>query len=98
MNYLEKLSEVIRRKLAARSSDTGLNLDLEWIIEGTKPQLDNFLAFNFSTEGFLFTFDEYSIGPYAAGRQDAWIPFSDLSGLVLPDELIRKEIAEKIKK
>lgn len=87
VNYLETLSDAIRGKLAAKSSDTDLNLEHEWVIEGTKPQLENFSNFNFSALGFLFTFDEYSIGPYAAGRQEVWIPFSKLPDLVLPDEL-----------
>jgi hypothetical protein len=86
-DYLEKVSNAVRGKLTDETSGTGFNVDRAWMIKGTEPQLENFSKFNFSTFGFLFTFDEYSIGPYAAGRQEIWIPFSELSGLVLPDEV-----------
>jgi hypothetical protein len=90
VDYLEKLSEEIRGKLAIRSLEAGWGLDHEWVLKGTGPQLENFSKFNFSASGFLFSFDEYSIGPYAAGRQEVWLPFLELSGLVLPDELKSK--------
>jgi hypothetical protein len=86
-DYLEQLSKAVREKLTGRCSDTGGDLYREWVLEGTEPKPANFTKFNFSTLGILFSFDEYSIGPYAAGRQEIWIPFSELSGLVLPREL-----------
>ena len=57
------------------------------MLEGTEPELGNFSIFNFSVSGLLFSFDEYLVGPYSAGRQEILVPFSELSGLVLPDEL-----------
>ena len=87
VNYLGQLSIAVRQKLL---SGCGLNegdLDRRFVLEGTEPELGHFSTFNFSTSGLMFSFDEYSVGPYAAGRQEIWVPFSELSGLVLPDEL-----------
>jgi len=86
-NYLEQLSDVVRKKFASRCRGSEGDLDQRAVFEGTEPELGNFSRFNFSASGLLFTFDEYSVGPYAAGRQEIWVPFSELSGLVLPDEL-----------
>lgn len=83
-DYLEKVSNAVRGKLIDRTSGSG---DRDWVMKGTEPELENFFKFNFSASGFLFTFDEYSIASYAAGREEVWVPFSELSGLVLPDEL-----------
>ena len=89
-DYLRQLSERIRAKLTTRCSNSELDLNDDWVLEGTKPKLENFATFNFSASGLLFSFDEYSVGPYAAGRQEVWVPFSELSDLVLPEELKSK--------
>ena len=86
-DYLGQVSKAVRAKFASRRSDNEGDLDQERVNEGTEPKAENFAIFNFSTSGFLFSFDEYSVGPYAAGRQEILIPFSELSGLVLPNEL-----------
>lgn len=87
IDYLEQLSEATRAKLSGRRSGSDLDLNNGWVIEGTEPKLENFNKFNFSASGLLFSFDEYSVGPYAVGRQEVWVPFSELSDLVLPEEL-----------
>lgn len=87
VDYLGQLSMVVRKTLLASCKDSEGGLDERFVLEGTEPKLENFSAFNFSTSGLLFSFDEYSVGPYSAGRQEALVSFSDLSGLVLPDEL-----------
>jgi hypothetical protein len=87
IDYLEQLSEATRAKLSERRSGSDLDLNNGWVLEGTEPKLENFDKFNFSASGLLFSSDEYSVGPYAAGRQEVWVPFSELSDLVLPEEL-----------
>ena len=87
IDYLEQLSEATRAKLSERRSGSDLDLNDGWVLEGTDPKPENFDKFNFSASGLLFSFDEYSVGPYAAGRQEVWVPFSELSDLVLPEEL-----------
>ncbi|MEP6935940.1 MAG: DUF3298 domain-containing protein [Nitrospirota bacterium] len=89
VDYLGLLSIVVRQKLLSRCGLNVGNLDRLSVLKGTDPELRNFSTFNVSASGLLFNFDEYSVGPYAAGRQEVWVPFSEMSGLVLPDELKR---------
>jgi hypothetical protein len=62
----------------------------DWVLRGTEPKLENFAKFNFSGSGLLFSFDEYSIGPYAFGRQEVLVPFTELSDVVSSAELKAK--------
>lgn len=86
-DYLGQLSSAVRKQLMSRGKGSEDYGDQMAMLRGTEPKLDNFSTYNFSASGLLFSFDEYSIGPYAAGRQEVWVPLPDLSGLVLPDEL-----------
>jgi len=90
VNYLGQLADAVRKKLVSRCGGSEGNLDQRSMLKGTEPELGNFSTFNFSASGFLFSFDEYSVGPYAAGRQEVWVPFPELSELVLPNELESK--------
>jgi hypothetical protein len=90
VNYLGQLSDAVRKKLVSKCGGSEGDLDQRSVLKGTEPELGNFSAFNFSASGFLFSFDEYTVGPYAAGRQEIWVPFPELSGLVLPNELESK--------
>ena len=87
VDYLRQLSIAVRKNLSSRCGHKEGDLDEWFMLAGTKPERLHFSTFNFSAFGFMFSFDEYSVGPYAAGRQEIWVSFSELSGLVLPDEL-----------
>lgn len=87
VDYLGQLSAAVRQKLLSSCELNEGNLEKRSVLKGTEPELGNFSTFNFSASGLLFSFDEYSVGPYTAGRQEILVPFSELSGLVLPDEL-----------
>jgi hypothetical protein len=89
-DYLVQFSNAARVALSQRSHE-GIQLHDKWIQEGTEPKVENFSEFNFSPVGFLITFDEYTVGPYASGRQEITLPYSTFSGLVLPEGIKRKE-------
>ena len=57
---------------------------LEWE-EGALPLPENFQRWNLTTRGLRISFDEYSIAPYAAGRQSVVIPYEILRDVADPD-------------
>jgi len=75
-NYLQKISEYCKAKLATR--DIGFDM----FAQGADPTPENYQRWNISKEGLLITFDEYQVAPYAAGPQIVLIPFGELAGLI----------------
>jgi hypothetical protein len=73
-NYLQKLSEESLRIV----SETGY---MEWP-EGAAPDPVNYRNWNITPDGLLITFDAYQVAPYAAGPQQALIPYAALEGLI----------------
>jgi|CXWL01.1.fsa_nt_gi hypothetical protein len=55
-----------------------------WIDEGvvTEFSVEQLQRFVVTKTGLRFPFDPYELGPYAAGRIDLEIPFSELKGLI----------------
>lgn len=84
INHLEEISKAVRSVLANERDDKYEMVNDEWLINGTKPLDENFRIFNILENGLLFTFDEYHIAPYAAGRQEVLVPFVKFSGLNFP--------------
>ena len=69
---LNEISEYSRSKLIRdkRVVDTGMLLD------GTKPNKENFKNFVFTDNGYLFYFKRYQIAPYSSGDISLLVPYS----------------------
>lgn len=58
----------------------------DWqLMYGTDPVRQNFNKFNLLDNGVLFTFDEYEVGPYSAGRQQVIVPYRRLNEDLPPE-------------
>lgn len=79
--WLERLSEL---SLVALQGRDLLSADDQWLREGTAPRLENFSLLFPGPDGLTVTFAPYSVAPYAAGIQEALIPYAELSGLLNP--------------
>jgi len=90
VNYLNVVSKILRGEFKSLSASDDSMLNDAWMLEGTEPKKENFSKFNFTNSGLLFTFDEYSVAPFAAGRQELLIPFNRFEGIVLPPDLIKE--------
>jgi hypothetical protein len=82
----DSASRLVRQQFEALN----FSKDTMWIEEGTKSEEQNFKNFNITENGLLFTFDEYQVGPYAAGRQQVIVPFLDLGHQDLPNEIAQE--------
>lgn len=51
---------------------------------GAAPRAENYLLWNITADGLLITFDEYSVGPYAMGRQQVLVPYTELADILAP--------------
>lgn len=76
-DYLQAISQYCIAELQTR------NLDFSDFSSGAAPTLDNYRNWNITASGLLITFDEYQVGPYAAGPQQVTIPYSELSPFIL---------------
>ena len=65
------------------------DLPPEQIEPGVAPSADNYKIWNITPQGLLITFEEYQVGPYAAGPQMVLVPFDTLSALISPDGPLR---------
>lgn len=75
--YLKFLSEYSIDELSRRPE-----LVHEMILSGAAPKVENFQLWNITPIGLLLTFEEYQVGPYAAGVQQILIPYSAMSGII----------------
>ena len=73
-NLLTKLSEYTRNELLHNPGIT----DVQMLIDGTKPEKDNFSNFAFSDDGYLVFFQYYQVAPYSSGSFVVKIPYSEL--------------------
>ncbi|NNE99870.1 MAG: DUF3298 domain-containing protein, partial [Pyrinomonadaceae bacterium] len=53
--------------------------DSDWIKRGAGAKLENFKSWTITEKGLKFTFDPYSVGPYAAGDFESIVPFEKFS-------------------
>jgi hypothetical protein len=74
---LVDLSKFIRERLLS----SGKYDDEEWVLRGTEPEEINFSRFVLGKDALRFTFEEYQIDCYAAGRQELWVNYSHLSNI-----------------
>lgn len=59
-------------------------VELDWIERGTRPILANYSKWNLTSVGLLVTFDEYSVAPFSAGRQQVLIPYDVMASWATP--------------
>ncbi len=76
-DYLQAISQYCIQELQTR------NLDFSDFSSGAAPTPDNYRNWNITASGLLVTFDEYQVGPYAAGPQQITVPYSYLSRFIL---------------
>ena len=79
-DYLTPLSSFCREKLALQKFS-----DEKWVLEGSKPEKQNFKIWYFTNNGLAIVFDTYQVAAYVYGPQTIEIPKSDLINLIKPD-------------
>ena len=80
-----KLYELVHQQYADWVKQNDLSTDLakyeqDWPFKLT----DNF---TFGSEGLVFSYGQYEIGPYAVGMPEFTIPYAQLEGIIKPDYL-----------
>lgn len=77
-NLLNLLSN-ISRSILKENELFNDNKIFGMMLDGTKPNLENFRNFVFSKEGLLIFFEQYKIAPYSYGEFNVLIPYSNLN-------------------
>jgi hypothetical protein len=77
VDYLAAIANFAKVELRQR-----LGLYPQKIEEGAAPMIDNYTIWNVTPDGLLITFEEYQVGPYAAGTQSVMIPYEILRNLL----------------
>jgi hypothetical protein len=77
-NYLEAISKYCIAELSKQPFFDGP------FSEGAQPTPENYRNWNITPNGLMITFDEYQVGPYAAGPQQVVVPYSELKALINP--------------
>ena len=54
------------------------------VSRGAAPKPENFQAWAITRHGLLIVFQEYQVGPYAAGAQTVLIPYASLAARLDP--------------
>ncbi len=52
---------------------------------GATATAQNYRNWNITADGLMITFDEYQVGPYAAGPQTVVVPYKELAQIIQPD-------------
>ena len=79
--YLEKLSAICLAKIKEDLGD-GIFED------GIKPAAKNFENWVIEQDGLAIYFDEYQAAPYASGRQEVRVSYSDIKDIINPNGVI----------
>jgi hypothetical protein len=80
-NYLKEISDYAIREL--KKVETA-----SWVENGAGPKIENFHSWNITPLGLKITFDNYQVGPYAAGPHEVVVPYSVLKPIIKPDGLL----------
>lgn len=84
MDYLTRISDLVRNKLNANSVLQS-NLDQSLFESGTAPQKENFQNFVVGDHEVIFYFNQYQIAPAAAGSFEVSLSFDDLEDVLWSD-------------
>ena len=83
--YLQAISNYSIGDLKKQSKDKQGMLDDDWIQRGAGPDAENYKSWTISRKGLAINFDAYQVGPYAAGPQQVFIPYTALKDLIKAD-------------
>ena len=83
--YLQAISNYSIGDLKKQSKDKQGMLDDDWIQRGAGPDAENYKSWTISRKGLSINFDAYQVGPYAAGPQQVFIPYTALKDLIKTD-------------
>lgn len=83
--YLQAISSYSIGDLKKQSKDKQGMLDDDWIQRGAGPDAANYKSWTISRKGLAINFDAYQVGPYAAGPQQVFIPYTALKDLIRTD-------------
>ena len=83
--YLQAISNYSIGDLKKQSKDKQGALDDDWIQRGAGPNAENYKSWTISRKGLAINFDAYQVGPYAAGPQQVFIPYTALKELIKAD-------------
>ncbi len=85
--YLQNLSAYCIADLKRQGKRSGEEpmLDDDWIQRGAGPDAENYASWTIGKKGLGIVFDAYQVGPYAAGPQHVFVPYSALKDIVRPD-------------
>ena len=83
--YLQAISNYAIGDLKKQSKDKQGVLDDDWIQRGAGPDAENYKSWTISRKGLAINFDAYQVGPYAAGPQEVFIPYTALKDLIKTD-------------
>ncbi len=91
--YLDTVSAYAIKDLQSRKmpdSDENMGLAQDGFDEGATPKAENYLHWNSTKKGLMFTFDPYQVGPYAAGPQFVIVPYVKLKDIAKPNGALAK--------
>jgi hypothetical protein len=83
--YPQAISAYCINDLRKQSKKNGDSLAEDMIKTGAAPDARNFQSWCITKKGLQFNFDEYLVGPYAAGPQTVLVPYSALKDLIKSD-------------
>ena len=86
---LSVIQTLVREILSEIEEDGKALLDGEWINEGTS-DWQHFQTYAFTSEGLLFLFAPYEVGPYAYGSHSAVVPYAQIA------KLMKSEVAAAV--
>ena len=81
--YLQAIANYCIADLKKQAKDKGL-LDEE-IQNGAAPNAKNYQSWTITRKGLGINFDAYQVGPYAAGPQYVFVPYSSLKDVINPE-------------
>lgn len=83
--YLQAIANYSIGDLKKQSKEKDAMLDDDWIQRGAGPDAENYKSWKISRKGLAINFDAYQVGPYAAGPQQVFIPYTALKDLIKVD-------------
>lgn len=91
--YLQAMANYSIEDLKKQSKAKNAMLDDDWIQRGAGPKAENYKSWTISRKGLKINFDSYQVGPYAAGPQQVFIPYTALKDLIKADGPLRPFIS-----
>jgi hypothetical protein len=78
-NYLATIADYCKTELSKQPFFEGP------FAEGADPTLENYSNWNITPDGLMITFEEYQVGPYAAGPQVVQVPLDAIRQVADPN-------------